>query len=69
MKIIKHGKIPEPGSTVRVFSCPYCGCVFETEVGEYTFHVAGIFGEPEIMIFSKCPECSGTAKEIIMRSV
>lgn len=51
MKIIKKGKIPK---TTERFACSNCGCVFECEKGEYTYHS---YQRDGYYYEAKCPTC------------
>ena len=57
MKIIKHGKKPEP--KILRFECPKCGCVFEAEDNECgTLECGNLRGEPLTTLYEiDCPEC------------
>lgn len=72
MKIIKHGKKPEPVDTTKRFRCLVCGCVFEADAGEYiTFPDDGSLYWRGIKLKTDCacdcPECGGGAEEVTMR--
>lgn len=73
MKIIKHGKKPEPLNPVKRFECPRCGCVFEADDSEY-YHGTEGWGqanchgvEVHLYFYCKCPECDAVANEVLMR--
>ena len=57
MKIIKHGKKPEP--KILCFECPVCGCVFEETDDECQKVYDGDFdGNVRVTSWSvECPEC------------
>lgn len=52
-KIIKHGTKPDPA---RLFTCGYCGRVFEAGPDEYQVD----FDRNETYVYCKCPECGCT---------
>lgn len=58
MKIITPGDISMLRRTKR-FRCPYCGCIFEADEGEYKH---GPQWEPEA--YCVCPTCGKNACEM-----
>lgn len=64
MKIIKHGKKPEPINPVKRFECPHCGCVFEVDGNEYSISFVTIVQHE---YHAQCPECDAVANEVLMR--
>ena len=62
MKVIKKGKIP---TTFIRFCCSNCGCIFECEKGEYTYHSYQRDGD---YYEAKCPTCSKRVyKDLIVK--
>lgn len=70
MKIIEHGKMPEPSAKVtRRFKCIRCGCIFEADDGEYEYGIVGFSacwdGFPlRTKRFATCPECGAGSEEV-----
>ena len=64
MRIIKHGKNPEP--KVILFECQKCGCVFEAEERECeVVSREQVFRRPVITgYYAKCPECGGRVETL-----
>lgn len=62
MKIIKKGKIP---TTFIRFCCRNCGCIFDCEKGEYTYHSCQRDGD---YYETKCPICGKRVyKDLIVK--
>lgn len=65
-KVIKHGRKPEPISTIKQFQCITCGCVFECDKEDY--RRCGRYETSTVMEnHSDCPECGNLASEVRMR--
>lgn len=54
-KIIKPGKIPDLKKK-RLFTCGYCGCVFEADSNYYET-VSGRYNQTDYQ--ADCPTCRG----------
>lgn len=57
MKIIKQGKTGEELNHIlnktKCFECKICGCIFEADVGEYTYETQ----HNETHYYCRCPNC------------